>query len=124
MIKLGVKKIEFRVDANYVWRELKIVSLSASLTEEWNEDAAGKYSTVKITAEIRNSSKQIDIFLKYLSGWDYQYQITDMNDRQYLIGNNEYRADFNYSRSFGDLKTNGYEISIEYKNPEGITASH
>jgi hypothetical protein len=49
---------------------------------------------------------------------------SDMNGRQYLLGNAEYHADFNYSRSFGDIKVNGYEISIEYKSPTGIKASH
>jgi hypothetical protein len=124
MIKLGIKKIEYRVDNTDIWRELKMVSLSSTLTEDWSDKPAGKYSTVKVEAEIRNSSKANDILLEYLSKWYYQYRITDMNGCQYLLGNNEYRADFNFSRSFGDLKVNGYNISIEYISPDGIKASN
>ncbi|MDR2066018.1 MAG: hypothetical protein LBP85_09985 [Prevotellaceae bacterium] len=125
MIKLGIKKIEYRSSENdNNWIELKTVHLSATLTEEWSEEAAGKYSTVKVNAQIRNSSKTMDLILEYLSNLYWQYRITDMNGREYILGNSEYRANFNYSRSFGGLNANGYEISIEYESPEGIKASN
>ncbi|MDR0754180.1 MAG: hypothetical protein LBF04_02205 [Prevotellaceae bacterium] len=122
MIKLGIKKIEYRSDKNDMWTELKTVTLSSTLKEKLTEEAAGKYSTVTVEAEIRNSSKNKDIILQYLSKWYFHYRITDMNGRKYLIGNDEYHAIFNYSRSFGDLNINGYDISIEYKSPEQLTA--
>ncbi|MDR2127352.1 MAG: hypothetical protein LBP63_11065 [Prevotellaceae bacterium] len=124
MIKLGIKKIEYRSTENDTWKELKTVSLSAKLTEKWSQDAAGKYSTVNVEAEIRNSSKTNDTVLEFLSKWRWQYRITDMNDRLYILGNSEYCADFNYSRTVGGLNVNGYQISIEYVSPQGIKASN
>jgi hypothetical protein len=124
MIKLGIKKIEYRADNNGTWKELKIVSLSANLSENWKDDDAGKVSTVTVDADIRNSSKDIDIILEYLSQWYWEYKITDMNDREYLLGNTEYRADFTFTRTIGGLKVNGYSIKIEYISPQGIAASN
>jgi hypothetical protein len=123
-MKVGIKKIEYRAAANDAWKELKTVSLSATLSEEWSNESAGKVSTVTVAAEIRNSSKVNDIIFKYLSNWYYQYRITDMNDRQYLLGNDEYRADFTFNRSIGGLNANGYTIKIEYISPEGLRASN
>jgi hypothetical protein len=124
MIKLGIKKIEYRADNTDVWHELKTVSLSVILSEDLSDSPAGKYSTVKVDAEIRNSSEDNDAMLRRLSAFFYQYRITDMNGHQYMLGNAEYRANFTFSRSLGDLKTNGYKISIEYKSPDGIKADN
>ena len=123
MIKLGIKKIEYRSGDTDTWKELKIVSLSAQLSEDRRESDAGKYSTVKITADIRNSSRNNDIILEYLSNWFYSYKITDMNNKTYIFGDNDFRAKFTFERGIGGLKANGYSISIEWQSPEGLRAN-
>ena len=124
MIKLGIKKIEYRADSTAAWRTLETVSMSAELSEKWSESDAGKYSTVTVTADIRNSSKEKDIILDELSNWFFTYRVTDMNGRTYIFGSNDFRANFTYSRNFGGLKANGYSINIVCKSPDGIKASY
>ncbi|MDR1984093.1 MAG: hypothetical protein LBQ28_04650 [Prevotellaceae bacterium] len=123
MTKLGIKKIEYRPlgSDESAWAQLKNVSLSATLSEEWSEDPAGKISTVTVKCEIRNSNQAGDKILRHLKDRYYQYRVTDMNDKQYIIGNEDYIPVFLFSRTIGSLKVNGYTVNITYKSPDGIT---
>ena len=124
-MKLGIKKLEYRhKDATGEWTQLKIVELSATLSEDWKEEPAGMVSEVTVQAELRYSSGQNDELLHDLLLNRSHYRITDMNGYLYIIGTADYLPRLTYQRSIAKLNPNGYKIKITYRSPDGLTASN
>jgi hypothetical protein len=121
-MKLGIKKIEYRHKDATSWTQLNIVQFSGTLSEDWKEEPAGMVSSVTIQAELRYSSGENDAILRSLLQNQSYYRITDMNGKQYIIGDTDYLPRCTYQRSIAQLNPNGYKIKITYKSPTGITA--
>jgi len=121
-MKLGIKKIEFRkaTAAPNSFVELKIVHLSCTLEENWENETAGPLSTVKIRTEIRSSNILNDAKLLPFVGQWYVFRVTDMQGVGYIIGDDEYMPVVTLKRSIAKFNPNGYEISITYKSTKGL----
>jgi hypothetical protein len=124
-MKLGIKKIEYRPERSAEdaeWSLLNIVQFSATLSEEWSDEAAGLLSTVTVEAEIRRSSERNDRTLNYLLRYPNHYRLTDMNGTRYTIGNHDCLPRLTCTRSIAKLNPNGYRLTITYKSDDGLKA--
>ncbi len=139
-MKLGIKSIHFTplsgfrlpeltgmppvipgsLIAGALWTDLKIVHMSATLTDDQKDGEGGPYHDVELTADVAAANPPTALMRYDIRSC--AFLVESFDGSRFLVGHHSFRPVALLRRKMGGIKFHGWELSITHKSPFGCVS--